>query len=60
MGLQLFSLLLLTETKNRASTVFVGAVEQNRTADLVITNDVLYQLSYNSVGDPNGARTHDL
>ena len=26
-----------------------GAVRQIRTADLVITNDVLYQLSYNSI-----------
>ena len=28
---------------------FSGAVEQIRTADLVITNDVLCQLSYNSM-----------
>ena len=29
--------------------VFNGAVKQIRTADLVITNDVLYLLSYNSI-----------
>ena len=28
---------------------FTGAVDQNRTDDLVITNDVLYRLSYNSI-----------
>ena len=38
-----------------------GAVEQIRTADLVITNDVLCQLSYNSIsGDRERARTVDL
>ena len=50
-----------------------GAVKQNRTADLFLTKEVLYRLSYNSEiqkqrrngrclvnGDPNGARTHDL
>ena len=39
-----------------------GAVEQIRTADLVITNDVLCLLSYNSKknGDRERARTVDL
>ena len=50
-----------------------GAVKQNRTADLFLTKEVLYRLSYNSEiqkqrrngrcfvnGDPNGARTRDL
>ncbi len=27
----------------------MGAVDQDRTGDLVITNDVLYQLSYNGL-----------
>ena len=40
---------------------FDGAVEQIRTADLVITNDVLCLLSYNSEnGDRERARTVDL
>ena len=48
-----------------------GAAKQIRTADLVITNDVLYHLSYSSIfyaadfhlrhnGDREGARTLDL
>ncbi len=28
---------------------FSGAVERNRTSDLLITNQLLYQLSYNSI-----------
>ena len=42
------------------SACFGGAVRQIRTAYLVITNDVLCRLSYNSNGDPDEARTHDL
>ena len=34
---------------HRRLTVVNGAVKQIRTADLVITNDVLYLLSYNSI-----------
>ena len=30
------------------SLCFYGAVARNRTADLLITNQLLYQLSYNS------------
>ena len=30
---------------------FHGAVGRNRTGDLLITNQLLYQLSYNSMGD---------
>ena len=29
--------------------IFYGAVNQSRTDDLILTKDVLYQLSYNSV-----------
>lgn len=29
----------------------VGAVDRNRTGDLIPTKDVLYRLSYNSAGD---------
>ena len=38
----------------------LGAVEQDWTADLVITNDVLYQLSYNGIaylGEPSQHNT---
>ena len=31
-----------------------------RTADLILTKDVLCQLSYISIGDPKGDRTLDL
>ena len=53
---------------------FFGAAKQIRTADLFLTKEVLCLLSYSSlihkkqpitvafcfIGDPNGARTHDL
>ena len=39
----------------------VGAGEGNRTRNLLITNQLLCQLSYTSKnGDPKGARTPDL
>ena len=33
-----------------------GAVERNRTSDLLITNQLLYQLSYNGKGKPGRDR----
>ena len=50
----------ITKRALAEASAFHGAVRQIRTADLVITNDVLCLLSYNSVGDQDGARTHDL
>ena len=38
----------------------VGAADQIRTGDLILTKDALYRLSYSSVGDPERARTVDL
>ena len=47
--------------RNRfGSKGFLGAVSQIRTGDLILTKDALCLLSYNSIGDPDGARTHDL
>ncbi len=39
-----------------------GAATQIRTGDLILTKDVLYQLSHSSIfnGDPKGTRTPDL
>jgi hypothetical protein len=34
-------------------SVIIGAVERSRTSDLLITNQLLYQLSYNSLGEGN-------
>ena len=39
----------------------VGAAGRIRTADLILTKDALYLLSYSSIyGDQEGARTLDL
>ncbi len=37
-----------------------GAFGRNRTTDTRIFSPLLYRLSYKGIGDPNGARTHDL
>ena len=37
------------KTPSREDLVFFGAGNQNRTDDLVITNDVLYRLSHTSI-----------
>ncbi len=40
---------------------FCGAAGRIRTADLILTKDALYRLSYSSInGDPERARTVDL
>ena len=40
---------------------FLGAAGRIRTADLILTKDALYRLSYSSInGDPERARTVDL
>ena len=40
---------------------FNGAAGRIRTADLILTKDALYRLSYSSInGDPERARTVDL
>ena len=40
---------------------FSGAAGRIRTADLILTKDALYLLSYSSInGDPERARTVDL
>ena len=42
-------------------SMLFGAVRQIRTADLILTKDALYRLSYSSeFGDPERARTVDL
>ena len=48
--------LLATETKKRSVQMdepLFGAAGQIRTADLVITNDALYRLSYSSMAVSN-------
>ena len=43
------------------TTGFRGAAGRIRTADLILTKDALYRLSYSSeFGDPERARTVDL
>ena len=47
--------------KIRRFQVFSGAAGRIRTADLILTKDALYRLSYSSInGDPERARTVDL
>ena len=56
----------MTEKKKKpqnrcGSRAFLGAARQIRTADLILTKDVLCLLSHSSVnGDPERARTVDL
>ena len=39
----------------------IGAIDEIRTRDIHLGKVALYQLSYyRIIGDPNGARTHDL
>ena len=41
--------------------LILGAAGRIRTADLILTKDALYLLSYSSInGDPERARTVDL
>ena len=56
---------LQKQNKNRLNleiqAVNVGAAGRIRTADLILTKDALYRLSYSSkYGDQEGARTLDL
>ena len=56
---------LHTQNKNRSNLTIqaenVGAAGRIRTADLILTKDALYLLSYSSIyGDQEGARTLDL
>ena len=56
---------LQKQNKNRSNltiqAVNVGAAGRIRTADLILTKDALYLLSYSSkCGDQEGARTLDL
>ena len=45
----------------REKTGLFGAAGRIRTADLILTKDALYLLSYSSIyGDQEGARTLDL
>ena len=41
--------------------LYSGAATKSRTPDLMITNQLLYQLSYDGIysGGKNGIRTHD-
>ena len=51
------------KTKPHKHSVYAashGADDRSRTGDLILTKDVLYQLSYISIGDLEGARTPDL
>ena len=46
---------------SRRNKLFSGAAGRIRTADLILTKDALYLLSYSSInGDPERARTVDL
>ncbi len=38
------------KARNRLRALGSGAVERSRTSDLLITNQLLYQLSYNGIG----------
>ena len=56
---------LQKQNKNRPNLAIqaenVGAAGRIRTADLILTKDALYLLSYSSIcGDQEGARTLDL
>ena len=47
--------------KSEDLSAFSGAAGRIRTADLILTKDALYRLSYSSInGDPERARTVDL
>ena len=43
-----------------AKRIFYGAANAIRTRDLVLTKDVLCQLSHSSIGDSDRDRTDDL
>ena len=46
---------------SKETSCFRGAAGRIRTADLILTKDALYLLSYSSInGDPERARTVDL
>ena len=53
-----------TDALSHSATLPYGAGEGGRTRNLLITNQLLCQLSYTSMletnGDPEGARTPDL
>ena len=66
-----FLFMEMKKSRTLSHSGFFGAAGRTRTADLVITNDVLYHLSYSSIfyaadfhlrhsGDREGARTLDL
>ena len=54
---------IFTTKKHRKPkfSMLFGAAGRIRTADLILTKDALYRLSYSSInGDPERARTVDL
>ena len=56
-----FSIFTTKSIENFGFRCFFGAAGQIRTADLILTKDALYRLSYSSeFGDPERARTVDL
>ena len=46
------------KTYHKICHISIGATDQNRTDDLLITSQLLYHLSDSGNGDPYGIRTH--
>ena len=56
-----FSVFATKKHRKPKFSMLFGAAGQIRTADLILTKDALYLLSYSSIyGDQEGARTLDL
>ena len=57
----IFSVFATKKHRKPKFSMLFGAAGQIRTADLILTKDALYRLSYSSeFGDPERARTVDL
>ena len=57
----IFSVFATKKHRKPKLSMLFGAAGQIRTADLILTKDALYLLSYSSIyGDQEGARTLDL
>ena len=57
----IFSVFATKKHRKPKFSMHFGAAGQIRTADLILTKDALYRLSYSSeFGDPERARTVDL
>ena len=57
----IFSVFAAKKHRKPKFSMLFGAAGRIRTADLILTKDALYRLSYSSInGDPERARTVDL